>query len=129
MQGPAPDSEPACEVSPPEPWTPQQAEQFRARWNACFAEGNAPRLRILPEPRGQQPLVVLDLEWAEDGTPRREIFGPWACAEDGSHGEAVAGFLKDWQRLAGYPVTHRATLVRVVDPGGWARDREASAET
>jgi hypothetical protein len=75
----------------------------------------------MPEaaPESPRPLVV-EIEWQQDGETRREIYGPWVPAEDGSHLEAITRFLKGWPARTGItPEPDAVTLWMCTGPEEW----------
>jgi len=76
----------------------------------------------VPAPR---PLVM-GIEWRQDSVPCREIYGPWAPAEDDSHIEAVTRFLKGWRDRTGI-TTATPVLWLCTDPEEWLAGKAESA--
>jgi hypothetical protein len=71
-------------------------------------------------------LLVVHAEWIADGVPRRETYGPWTAADDGSHLEKISEFAKAWSGRTGIlPVS--LTLAVVVDPAEWLAGETVSA--
>jgi hypothetical protein len=95
----------------------------------------ASAVSVAPDPQPRQ-LVVLQLEWTEDGRKRQELFGPWAQGdpetEEGSvaHMAAACRFIGEWRRVTGLGLADGgATAILVNDPDEWVRQREAGQPT
>lgn len=72
-----------------------------------------------------RPLVV-EVEWRQDGETCREIYGPWAPAEDDSHLESMKRFVLGWQDKSGI-TPELVTLWLCVDPEEWLAGNAVSA--
>jgi hypothetical protein len=59
-------------------------------------------------------LLVICMQWTEDGAARQETYGPWTIAGDESHLEQVSAFMRGWNRLKGAAVS--AAMVILQDP-------------
>ena len=113
------------ELSFPTEWTPEQVSEFREAFDAVMAANRDRPAVQFPGPRRQ--VVVLEIQWDEDGKTRREMYGPWAAsgdADDVSHAERAHAFLCDWQRVTGCR-SDVATLTLVMDPAAWIQERAA----
>lgn len=44
--------------------------------------------------RGDRPLVVVTLQWMQDGMTVQRTYGPWVVAEDDSHMAEITQFMR-----------------------------------
>ena len=72
--------------------------------------------------------LILDVEWpqAADGT-RREVFGPWAEAEDDSHLEEILRLIRSLGARTG-PHPKTVTLILLTSPAEWLAAGGGGAE-
>jgi len=63
--------------------------------------------------------LVLDVEWPPgDGGAHREVFGPWAEAEDESHLEEILRLVRALNTRPG-PHPRAVTMILLTDPAEW----------
>lgn len=90
--------------------------------SGCHGDGETITETALPRPA---QVMVLHIQWTQDGTARQETYGPWTADDDLSHMQQIAAFLRDWQRLTGCAPS-AATLAIVMDPGAWMRQHPSA---
>jgi hypothetical protein len=64
-----------------------------------------------PMPPGLPRFAVVEIEWDDDGEPRKRKFGPWLISADDSHLAVISGFICGWSIGSGIdPATATLTV-------------------
>lgn len=77
-------------------------------------------------------MIVLELEWTEDGQEHRELFGPWTRGDpetiegETSHLMAAHAFTREWASARDPGQLGEATVIIVNDPDEWRRQQDGS---
>ena len=115
----------------PEEWTPEQIAEFQKVWDEHWATVRKHEVRWIPASTtvaAHPQQLVVHLKWTEaGGTPRQETFGPWTVADDDSHLERIAAFMRDWNRVAG-DGAEDAVMVALADPDEWVRQQKGTGD-